>query len=206
MGVDVSDEAVLHATRCYKAENLRYTVGEASRLPFPDASFDVVVSFETIEHLYEQELFLKEIHRVLRPEGLFIVSTPNRDTYSPINGPVNRFHVRELTRNEFLKALRVEFRSCTVFGQRPLSGSIIVAEYKDNGDSFDLFKTLRSATKIILNHPRVLRGRSILLLWHRTAQLAQSSVAPISKLRMSMHPFVYECLPRTCVKKPPLCY
>ena len=61
--------------------------------------------------------------------------------YFPINGPVNRFHVRELTRNEFLKALRVEFRSCTVFGQRPLSGSIIVAEYKDNGDSFDLFKT-----------------------------------------------------------------
>jgi O-antigen biosynthesis protein len=141
VGVDTSDEAVAHATDCYRLPNLQYVVADAAKLPFEDTSFDVVVSFETIEHLEDQTSFLKEVHRVLRPEGLFIASTPNRDVYSPVNGPVNQFHVRELTRDEFLKALRLEFNSCALYGQRPLTGTLLIADGDDGPERSQGFAT-----------------------------------------------------------------
>jgi O-antigen biosynthesis protein len=133
VGVDICEEAIAHASKSYRADNLRFAAGDATRLTCPDASFDVVVSFETIEHFDDQRSFLKEIRRVLRPQGVLIVSTPNRDVYSPANGPVNPFHVRELTREEFVKALRAEFDFCAFFGQRPLTGTLLVAEDDHEG-------------------------------------------------------------------------
>ena len=83
VGVEIAPDAVDHASSAYKANNLNFLVGDARALPSPDATFDVVTSFETIEHFGEQQLFLSEVRRVLRPGGLFIASTPDRDNYSP---------------------------------------------------------------------------------------------------------------------------
>ncbi len=134
VGVDISAEAVAHSNANYAGDNLRFQLGDATRLEFPDSSFDVVVSFETIERLNDRKAFIKEIRRVLRPDALAIVSTPNRDIYSPANGPVNPFPVREFTRSEFVDTLRAEFSSITLYGQRPMTGIALIEDRDDEED------------------------------------------------------------------------
>lgn len=77
-GVDTSEDALKQAGRYKDRDNLEYIPGDALSLPFRNATFDAVVSFETIEHLEDYHAFLAEIKRVLRPEGVFICSTPNK--------------------------------------------------------------------------------------------------------------------------------
>ena len=71
-----------------------------------------VVSFETIEHFDRQDDFLREVRRVLRPDGSFIVSTPDRDVYSPAGAPANPFHVRELSRRNSPRFCTAPFATC----------------------------------------------------------------------------------------------
>jgi GT2 family glycosyltransferase/SAM-dependent methyltransferase len=128
IGVELDVKAVAHAQTTYVAPNLRYLQGDARRLPLIDACVDVVVSFETIEHFYQHDSFLAEVRRVLRPGGRFVVSSPERDVYSPAGTPPNPHHVRELTRTELLTLLRGRFGNVLLQGQRPLLGSALVAE------------------------------------------------------------------------------
>jgi SAM-dependent methyltransferase len=125
VGVEIAPEVVDHANNAYRANNLSFLVGDARSLPSPDATFDVVTSFETIEHFAEQELFLSEIRRVLRPGGLLIISTPDRDNYSPAESAANPFHVRERTRAEFELLLRSHFAGVSVLLQRSIFGSVL---------------------------------------------------------------------------------
>jgi GT2 family glycosyltransferase/SAM-dependent methyltransferase/glycosyltransferase involved in cell wall biosynthesis len=124
-GVDISSEAVLHAEATYVKPNLTYLEGSATALPFADASFDVVVSFETIEHLAGQAEMVSELRRVLRPEGILIISSPNRPVYSEESGEHNEFHVKELDFAEFDALLKVQFPAVRYLGQRMLMGSVI---------------------------------------------------------------------------------
>ena len=124
-GVDISDETVRHASSLYSKPNLKFSQGSATNLAFPDDSFDVVVSFETIEHLAEQEEMLAEIRRVLRPNGILIISSPNRPIYFAERGECNKFHVRELHFQEFDELLRLQFPIVEYFGQRLLMSSVI---------------------------------------------------------------------------------
>ena len=124
-GVDISSEAVQHAQATYVKPNLTYLDGSATALPFADASFDVVVSFETIEHLAGQAEMVSELRRVLRPEGILIISSPNRPVYSEESGEHNEFHVKELDFTEFDALLKVQFPAVRYLGQRMLMGSVI---------------------------------------------------------------------------------
>jgi O-antigen biosynthesis protein len=134
-GVDISAEAVRHAVNTYYARgNLRYLEGSAIALPFEDASFDVVVSFETIEHLAEQEEMLAEIRRVLRPDGIVVISSPNRPVYTEESGEHNEFHVKELDFVEFDTLLRARFPAVKYFGQRIHMGSVIQSLQGGEGD------------------------------------------------------------------------
>ena len=128
VGVEIDDSAVSAAQKEFSRPNLRFQQGDACTLPLEDASFDVVVSFETLEHLHDQDKFLAEVRRVLRPGGLFIVSTPDRDIYSPVGTPPNPFHVHELTMSEFTCALRRRFAQVALATQRPMIGSVILGE------------------------------------------------------------------------------
>ena len=134
IGVDISDEAVRHAVATYIKPNLTFRQGSAIALDFVDASFDVVVSFETIEHLAEQSQMLTEIRRVLRPDGVLVISSPNRPIYSEESGEHNEFHVKELDFKEFDGLLRAEFSALRYFGQRMQMGSII--QPLEGGGSF----------------------------------------------------------------------
>jgi SAM-dependent methyltransferase len=115
VGVDSSLRALRYAVR-YPAP---YVAADALRLPFGRV-FDTVVSFETVEHVTDAGRFVAECARVLRPGGTLIVSTPNREVWSPRSPrPLQRFHVREFNRREFLDLLKP--LDVQLFGQHLLS-------------------------------------------------------------------------------------
>jgi len=116
-GLDLSPEAVEWARRNYGAPVLLN--GSCSMLPFMAGSFDVVVAFEVIEHLHQQTSFITECRRVLSPEGLLIVSTPNRLYYAEARaeaGP-NPFHEHEFEADELKAALRAQFANVSLLLQ-----------------------------------------------------------------------------------------
>ncbi|MCW2653912.1 MAG: hypothetical protein QOE41_394 [Mycobacterium sp.] len=104
VGLDYDEPAVAHARARYPKVDVRQ--GNLARLPLPDASVDVVVNFQVIEHLWDQPQFVAECLRVLRPSGLLMMSTPNRITFSPgRDTPINPFHTRELNAEELAELL-----------------------------------------------------------------------------------------------------
>lgn len=112
-GIDVDAHVIEYAKASYVG--CTFMCGDASLIDLPDSSVDVVVSFETIEHLREPQQFLRECHRVLRPEGRLLCSTPNKDMYK-WQGQ-NPFHTREFTADEFLFLTSSYFCDVTLFSQ-----------------------------------------------------------------------------------------
>lgn len=126
IGVDVSPSAVAHARSKYTGKtNLEYVEASATAIPLSDASVDMVVSFETIEHLQEQEAMLAEFRRVLRPDGVLVLSAPNRPVYSEEQNYRNEFHVREHDRTELAMLLSANFAKTRWFGQRLQFNSVM---------------------------------------------------------------------------------
>ena len=104
IGVDYDESAVAHVRARYPRVEARQ--GNLAELPLPDASVDVVVNFQVIEHLWDQSQFVAECRRVLRPGGLLLMSTPNRITFTPgSDTPLNPFHTRELNAAELTELL-----------------------------------------------------------------------------------------------------
>jgi len=104
VAVDYDEAAVAHVGARYP--RVQVMQANLAQLPLPDASMDVVVNFQVIEHLWDQPQFLRECARVLRPSGLLMVSTPNRITFSPgRDTPINPFHTRELNADELTQLL-----------------------------------------------------------------------------------------------------
>ena len=86
-GVDIDATSVAHAQARYAGRaNLEYRQADVTQLPFADRSFDVVVSFETLEHLAAQEQLLREFSRVLADDGVLVLSSPDKRTYSDLAG------------------------------------------------------------------------------------------------------------------------
>jgi ubiquinone/menaquinone biosynthesis C-methylase UbiE len=118
---DVSELSVREAREYCKSTAVTFEVRDALQLPLPDESADVFVSLETIEHIDDDAAFIKEIARILKPNGLLICSTPNREITNPglqlTDQPFNRFHVREYSTSEFSKLLAAQFGEVTMYGQ-----------------------------------------------------------------------------------------
>jgi len=119
VGIDVSADVCEHARRKY---GLDARAGDARAIPLPGRSIDVVVSFETIEHVDQPVVFLGECARVLVPDGMLIVSTPNRPVYSS-EGRKNPFHRIEFDEREFVDLLHSEFKSVQLYTQFPRSAA-----------------------------------------------------------------------------------
>ncbi len=115
IGVDVSPETCEHARTKY---GIDARPGDAQAIPLPDRSVDVVVSFETIEHVPAPETFVDECTRVLAEDGTLVISTPNRPVYTG-DSSSNPFHVREFDEDEFRELLGRKFREVTLYTQFP---------------------------------------------------------------------------------------
>lgn len=129
-GVDVDIIAAQEAlSEC--DEKARVLLGDGTNLPFVDESFDVVTSFETLEHLHARTLFLSELKRVLKPNGLLILSTPNAYYTKPIDGkPTNPFHIFEYKTEELKAELENQFTLQKFIGQT-LDESFSIPPFQD---------------------------------------------------------------------------
>jgi SAM-dependent methyltransferase len=119
LGIDLSPDAITHATREYGAPGAQFAIGRCETLPLPDAVIDVITAFEVIEHLDGWREFLLESRRVLTGDGLLLVSTPNRAVYAESRGDSgpNPFHVHEFDFNEFSRELSAVFPFVRIYGQ-----------------------------------------------------------------------------------------
>jgi SAM-dependent methyltransferase len=135
LGADLSPLAVSHAQTRYAGANLSFAQHDCTRLDaLPDASFDLIVSFETLEHVEAQERMLDGFARLLAPGGLLLVSTPDKRNYSDLPGFRNEHHVRELYRDEFDAMLAARFPDRRLYAHKLLFQSALWA--LDGGDRF----------------------------------------------------------------------
>lgn len=118
IGIDVAAQAIEFA-RARSAPHTQFLQASASALPFEDYSFSLITAFEVIEHLPDWPALLQEASRLLTPDGLFLVSTPNRIYYAEsrrLDGP-NPYHVHEFEFLEFQSVLRDHFASVNILFQ-----------------------------------------------------------------------------------------
>lgn len=132
-GIDISNEAVEKAQVKYKSDIIDFVVGSVQKLPYETDVFDVVVSFETIEHVNSemQIQFLDEIKRVLKKDGILIMSSPDKKNYSELPNFKNKYHIHELYREEFLNLLENRFKYVDLYYQGMLCNSYLYNEQKD---------------------------------------------------------------------------
>lgn len=119
-GVDISFAAIEEAKRVYGHNRVSFYLADAVNLPahITKIKYDLIVSLETLEHLNSQELFLENICAILKPGGVFIVSTPNVDVTGHHEEGSQEFHIKEYNLEEFRAALSgAGFNSCVLYGQ-----------------------------------------------------------------------------------------
>jgi 2-polyprenyl-3-methyl-5-hydroxy-6-metoxy-1,4-benzoquinol methylase len=119
---DIAKEAIEYAKAHYQKDGLHFLVLDAQQLPFLDTSFDVIVSFEVIEHLQKYEDFLNECQRLLKDGGTFVCSTPNKAIVSPNSDKLWYYqHVKEFYPDEFHTLLANYFKDVVIYGLYPTS-------------------------------------------------------------------------------------
>lgn len=126
VGVDIDPQTISFNKRKYAQSSVQFIAAPATPLPVSwSGTFDVVVSLETIEHLSheDQVAFLSEVARVLKPDGVFVASTPDKMTYSDIPSYANPFHVRELYVQQFRDLVAQHFSYTALLGQRTVVAS-----------------------------------------------------------------------------------
>ncbi len=126
-GIDIDAAAVAHAQARYAmADKLGFEAADVTALDhFSDGSFDLIVSFETLEHVVEQEQLLDGFMRLLAPGGVLLISTPDKRNTTETTGVLNPHHVRELYLDEFESLLASRFAECRLYAQKLLFQSAL---------------------------------------------------------------------------------
>jgi ubiquinone/menaquinone biosynthesis C-methylase UbiE len=125
IGVDLGNAMIESAQQNYQTKNLQYIVGDITTFG-EAASCDIVISFETIEHINDYRAALRNLYRILKPGGTLILSTPNRSmSWRPVktinDKPRNPYHVREFSLDEIVETVSqagYRISKYEVFGQR----------------------------------------------------------------------------------------
>jgi SAM-dependent methyltransferase len=118
-GLDVDAGSIRSASGKYISKNLRFFSYDGNRIPYEDQAFDAVISFQVIEHIRDDRNYVREIFRVLKKNGLFLLTTPNRTTrLKPGQKPWNRFHIREYSSVTLREVLQHSFSEVEILGIR----------------------------------------------------------------------------------------
>jgi len=118
---DYDTEATRYARERFGSDRVEFLTGDVAVVPFRNDTFDVVVSFEVIEHVPDHERFLGEICRIMKPTGTLLVSTPNKVTSGLFRrkaGFTYDAHVSEVGLAEFRRELQARFASVDLLGMR----------------------------------------------------------------------------------------
>ena len=126
LGVELDPQAVQHAATNYPFDNLEFRQASVLELDdLPDGSFDLVVCYEVLEHITEHDELFSLVRRVLCPDGVFVISTPDREIYSEAADYHNPYHVKELSLREFDELLGRFFSHHELWGQIVTVGSTL---------------------------------------------------------------------------------
>lgn len=128
VAVDIDKVTISKAKEKYKINNIEFLIGSVEDIPANDNSFDVVVSFETLEHTSNHEKMITEIKRVLKQGGILIISTPDKNNYSDKTGYKNLFHKKELYEEEFKNLMKKFFLKTNFYTQTSFAGSLLMNE------------------------------------------------------------------------------
>lgn len=137
-GVDINEDVVCFAKKKYKEGNLTFKVGSTSNIPLEDNSVDVITSFETIEHHDEHDEMMSELKRVLKPNGIIIISSPDKLYYSDKRNYKNRFHLKELYKEEFYSLVKKYFSNVELLSQTYINGVSLLLDDK-NQEFLEIF-------------------------------------------------------------------
>ncbi|NRT15130.1 ubiquinone/menaquinone biosynthesis C-methylase UbiE [Flavobacterium sp. 28A] len=138
IGVDIDAEAVFDAQNKYNNANLSFTVGSADKIPVDSNTIDVVVSFETIEHHDKHEEMILEIKRVLKSDGILIMSSPDKEFYTDKTGQNNIFHIKELYFSDFKKLINSHFQQTSYYFQKSYNFNSVISD-ENNYNQIEIF-------------------------------------------------------------------
>lgn len=119
VGLDIDEETIKEASKKYQTQNCNFVWYDGKKIPFEEETFDFIVSFQVIEHVQDDIGFISEIKRVLKTDGTFFLTTPNRlYRLKPNEKPKNPFHIREYSPQDFQGLLKKGFNEAKVLGIR----------------------------------------------------------------------------------------
>ena len=137
VGIDIDAETVEHAKNKYKRDNLEFMQGDCTAIPIPssEGGFDIITSLETLEHIDERQqlLLLREFSRLIKKDGLLVISTPNVEYTKGIPNYDNPYHKKELTFDEFDALLSQYFSHRLYFQQSDCFVNFICSMGSDHG-------------------------------------------------------------------------
>jgi ubiquinone/menaquinone biosynthesis C-methylase UbiE len=131
-GIDINECAIKHAAATYVKSNLEFIKSSITKVGITGCRlFDVIVCFEALEHVVEHDKVVSEVKRLLKEDGIFIVSTPDKQLHTDTANYHNPFHLRELYFQEFKAILSENFKNNLTYGQKvfpvsnifPISGN-----------------------------------------------------------------------------------
>lgn len=132
IGVDIDESTIKHAGAKYAKDNLKFIKSSITKVAVrEDKLFDVIICFEALEHIEGHRKVMAEVKRLLKNDGIFIVSTPNKYVYSDQANYKNPWHKKELYIDEFKTLLKSTFNNVLIYGQRVFPTSNIFPTFQD---------------------------------------------------------------------------
>ncbi len=192
VGIDRSHEAISFCRQHYRKRNLQFQVMDVEATAFRASSFDTVVSFETIEHLEDPEKFLWETRRVLKSQGVLLLSTPVKGVYDQTFLGENPYHIHETEVDEFTQLLSRHFHVKNLYGQQFMSYMRASEEKLRSQESYKAtlrFKLKRFLRNHVFNH-RV----TYPLFWNLSEKVRDNKLIPYSPDR------TFKLITAVCVK------
>lgn len=117
VGIDISKNAVEYAIKKYKRPNLKFFSADLNHKLDTKEKYDVIVSFDVLEHIPKTDVYLKTLSDRLGNDGKLIIGTPNALQSLNYNTRENPFHVKEYSPGELKEMLKKYFNEVQMIGQ-----------------------------------------------------------------------------------------